>query len=170
MNILVRKMSKLGLLKLELILGTSVMAVAMLFLPISILSVDITLMANPYVFSVVLIGMLLFGVAGFFCFIRPYLLFRKFPKVQAEADDEFLYIYANKTVKIPLKELSDVVVRVELPYLLQKEFLREFIIHIFSEEYGDIVLEIPEYGTYRMRFVAHVKTTANGLIHFLNNL
>ena len=117
--------------------------------------------------GVVVVGMLFFGLVGFFMFIRPYLLYRKLPAVQAEADSEFLYIHTKKEAKIPLSELSEATVRVDLPYLLQKEFLREFIIHLFSEEYGDVILEIPGYGVYRMRFVANAELSANELARFI---
>ena len=168
MRVLIRKMNGLGLLKLELIIGALIMAAAVIGLPAGIMSIDIALMANPYGLGVVLIGILMFGSVGFFCFVRPYILYRKLPEVLAETDGEFLYIHAKKEAKIPLADLSDAYVRIELPYLLQKEFLAEFIIHIFSEEYGNVVLEMPGKGTYRMRFVAHAKDAANELRYFIN--
>ena len=170
MRTLVKKMSKLGLLKVELVVGTLIMAAAMLGLPIGILAADPALMANPYILGVVAIGMLFFGLVGYFCFIRPYVLYRKLPSVQAETDGEYLYIHTKKEAKIPLSALSSATVYTHLPFLYQKEFLREFLIHIFSDEYGDIVLEIPGYGKYKMRFVAHVKEEANALHYFLQGV
>ena len=161
-------MKGLGLLKLELVIGALIMAVAVIGLPAGIMSIDVALMANPYVVGVVIIGILMFASVGFFCFVRPYILYRKLPDVQAETDGEFLYIHAKKEAKIPLSDLSDAYVRVELPYLLQKEFLAEFIIHLFSEEYGNVVLEIPGKGSYRMRFVSHAKDAANELAYFID--
>ena len=168
MRVLIRKMKGLGLLKLELVIGTLIMAAAVIGLPIGIISIDIALLANIYVLGVVLVGMLMFASVGFFCFVRPYLVYRKLPEVQAETDGEFLYIHAKKEVKIPLSSLSDAYVRVELPYLLQKEFLSEFIIHLFSEEYGNVVLEVPGKGSYKMKFVSHAKDAANELTCFIN--
>ena len=170
MRVLIRKMKGLGLLKLELIIGTFIMAAAVIGLPAGILSIDVALMTNPYVLGVVLIGILIFGSVGFFCFVRPYLLYRRLPEVQADTDGEFLYIHTKKEARIPLSELSGAYVRVELPYLLQKEFLAEFIIHLFSEEYGNVVLEIPGKGTYRMRFVSHAKDAANELAYFIDTV
>ena len=161
-------MKRLGLLKLELVIGALIMAVAVIGLPAGIMSIDVALMANPYVVGVVIIGILMFASVGFFCFVRPYILYRKLPDVQAETDGEFLYIHAKREAKIPLSSLSDAYVRVELPYLLQKEFLAEFIIHLFSEEYGNVVLEIPGKGSYRMRFVSHAKDAANELRYFID--
>ena len=161
-------MKGLGLLKIELVIGALIMAVAVIGLPAGIMAIDIALMANPYVVGVVIIGILMFASVGFFGFIRPYILYRKLPDVQAETDGEFLYIHAKKEAKIPLSSLSDAYVRVELPYLLQKEFLAEFIIHLFSEEYGNVVLEIPGKGSYRMRFVSHAKDAANELRYFID--
>ena len=168
MRVLIRKMKRLGLLKLELVIGALIMAVAVIGLPAGIMSIDVALMANPYVVGVVIIGILMFASVGFFCFVRPYILYRKLPDVQAETDGEFLYIHAKREAKIPLSSLSDAYVRVELPYLLQKEFLAEFIIHLFSEEYGNVVLEIPGKGSYRMRFVSHAKDAANELRYFID--
>ena len=168
MRVLIRKMKGLGLLKLELIIGALIMAAAVIGLPAGIMSIDIALMANPYVLGVVMIGILMFGSVGFFCFVRPYIIYRKLPEVQAESDGEFLYIHTKKEAKIPLSSLSDAYVRIELPYLLQKEFLAEFIIHLFSEEYGNVVLEIPGKGSYKMRFVSHAKDAANELTYFID--
>ena len=170
MRVLIRKMKGLGLLKLELVIGALIMAAAVIGLPAGIMSIDIALMANPYVVGVVIIGILMFASVGFVCFVRPYILYRKLPDVQAETDGEFLYIYAKKEAKIPLSSLSDAYVRVELPYLLQKEFLAEFIIHLFSEEYGNVVLEIPGKGSYKMRFVSHAKAAANELACFIDTV
>ena len=168
MRVLVRKMSSLGLMKLELIVGTVVMAAAMLALPIGLLCTDASLLANPYVLGVVVIGMLFFAGAGYFGYIRRYRKFCEFPEVQAETDGEFLYIHTKKEAKIPLADLTEATVYGHLPYLLQKEFVREIIVHIFSEEYGYVVLEIPGYGTYKMWFVAYAKDTADELLRFLN--
>ena len=71
MRVLIRKMNGLGLLKLELIIGTLIMAAAVIGLPAGIMSIDIALMANPYVVGVVIIGILMFASVGFFCFVRP---------------------------------------------------------------------------------------------------
>ena len=168
MKVLVKKMSKLRLLKFELIGGSILMLAAMIAMPVGILSLDPTLLENSYVLGTVLVSMGLFALVGFFLFIRPYLVYRKVPLVQAEADEEFLYIHGKKEAKIPLASLSEATARVELPYLYQKEFLREFIIHMFSEEYGDVVLEIPGYGTYKMRFVSYANVAANDFIRFID--
>ena len=170
MKPLVKKMSKLGLLKAELIVGTVIMAAAMLILPIGVMSVDVELMANPYVLGVVLIGMLMFGLVGYFIFIRPYLQYRKLPAVLAATDGEFLYIHTKKKGMIPLAELSEATVRVQLPFLLQKEFAEEIVIHLFSEMYGTVILEIPGHGTYKMHFVSHARDTADELIRFLQDV
>ena len=168
MKILISKMKSLGLLKFELIIGTIIMAAAIIGLPIGIGSVDIALLANPYVLGTIAIAMLLFGLVGYTIFVRPYLLYRKLPAVLAETDGEFLYIHGKKEAKIPLSALEEATVYVQLPYILQKEFISEFIIHIFSEEYGTIVLDVPNYGSYKMRFVSHARETADKFIRFVS--
>ena len=170
MRILVRKMSSLGLLKVELIIGTLIMAAAVIGLPVGIALTDVTLMLNPYVLGVIGVGMLLFGLVGYFIFIRPYILYRKLPAVQAETDGEFLYIHSKKEAKIPLSKLESATVYVDLPYIYQKEFLSEFIIHIFSEYYGTVILELPGYGKFKMRFVANAEESGDNLIRFIREV
>ena len=170
MRILVRKMSSLGLLKVELIIGTLIMAAAVIGLPVGIALTDVTLMLNPYVLGVIGVGMLFFGLVGYFIFIRPYILYRKLPAVQAETDGEFLYIHSKKEAKIPLSRLESATVYVDLPYIYQKEFLSEFIIHVFSEYYGTVILELPGYGKFKMRFVANAEESGDNLIRFIREV
>ena len=169
MKILVTKMKKLGLLKVELIFYAILMLALALVLPISIIVMDVTLMTNPVVLGIALISLLFWGLAAYFVCIRRYVIYRKLPQVLAEADDEFLYIHAKKEAKIPFSSLSDANVAVEVPYIFQPGFLREFIVHLFSSKYGTIILEIPNYGTYKMPFVADVQDVAGALINFVTN-
>jgi hypothetical protein len=126
-------------------------------------------MKEPLVLAIVLSGMLFFGLAGFFGFIYPFILYRKTPDVQAESDGEFLYIHTKKEAKIPLSSLADATVYTELPFLFQKEFVKYFIIHIFSDAYGDVILEVPEYGKFKMSFVSRVEESANRLLGFISD-
>lgn len=168
MNILIRKISKPGLLLVELVFGVLLMGAAAALLPVAIAQVDISLLLNPLVLAIVGGGILFFVLVAYLCLIRPYITYRRFPNVQAETDGKNLYIHANKEACIPLSALTRATVRVELPYLLQKEFLREFIIHMFSDEYGTVVLEVPGHGTYKMRYVSRARASANELTRFLN--
>lgn len=163
MKVIVSKISKLGLLKLKLVLGALTMLVAVVGLPVGILCADATLLANPYVLGVILIAMFLFALVGYFSSVRPYFMYKKYPDVQAETDGEFLYIHTNKEAKIPLSQLSEATVRFELPFILQKEFISDIIIHLFSGEYGDVILSVPKYGTFKMRFVANARESASEL-------
>lgn len=167
MRVLVRKMSTLGLLKVHLVLGAVIMAVSMIGLPISILFIDATLYTEPTALVIILGGMLFFGSVGYFIFVRPYFLYQKTPDVQVEADDQFLYIHSKKEVKIPLSEIEDITVFPELPFIYHGSFLREMIIHQFSEQYGSIDLEIANFGSYKFRFVPQVETTSDQLFNFL---
>ena len=167
MKVLVKKMSNLGLLAVQLIVGVLLMLAVIIALPVSILAQDATLMENPYVLGFVIITMVIFALIAFFLFIRPYIVYRKTPETLAETDGEFLYIHADKEAKIPFASLSSATVRVELPFLYQKDFIREIVIHLFSEQYGDLVVEIPDYGTYKLRFVPRVQETADEFIAFI---
>lgn len=168
MKTLVEKISNPILLKIKLIVGAVLMAAAVIVPPVGIFVTDKKLLADPSVLGVVAIGMLFFGLVGVFGFIRPYRLYNKLPAVLAETDGEFLYIHANKEAKIPLAELTEAHADITLPHMFEKDFLRELLIHIFTEEYGDITLDLSEYGTYKMRFVSHVQATTNELIRFLD--
>ena len=169
MKILVRKMKTLGLLKVHLILGAIIMAASMIGLPIGVLYIDATLFTEPLTFVIILGGMLFFGSVGYFLFVRPYFLYHKTPDVQVEADDEFLYIHSKKEVKIPLSEIDEITVYPELPFIYHRSFLREMIIHSFSENYGSIELDIANFGSYKFRFVPQVEDTSDKLYKFLRS-
>ena len=168
MKVLVKKMEKLGLLRLVLIFYAIIMIALALVIPVSMMAIDITLMTNPTVLALSIIDILFFGLLGYFTFIRPYIMYHKLPKVLAETDDEFLYIHGKKEAKIPLKELKYAEVDVHVPYLFQPGFLREFIIHIFSSNYGDVFLEVPNYGKFKMPFVANAEDVAGDLALFVS--
>ena len=168
MNVLVKKMSKLGILKFEFAIGALVMAAAAICLPVGIMFADITLLANPYVLGVVLITMLLFGLLAYFLFMRPYFIYRKSPEVLVKTDGEYLYIYGNQQAKIPLSAFEGAVVTFQLPFIYSNEFVAVLLVHLFSEKYGDLDLDIPGYGSYKLRFVSDVYATANALTAFIN--
>ena len=170
MQILVRKMQKFGLLKLEFISGAIIMALAAVVMPVGILIHDASLLANPYLLGTVAVAMAMFLLVGYFCFMRPYLLYRKTPDVLAETDGEFLYLHTRKEAKIPLSDLTWVNARPELPFLFEKEFLREILLYFFSEEYGNVVLEIEGYGSYRMRFVPRAYDLARELADYFDKV
>ena len=170
MQVLVRKMRGLGLLKLEFAIGTVIMAAAVIGLPAGIAWVDYTLLLNPYVLGVIFAGMLFFASVAYFLFIRPYFIYRSMPEVLVETDGEFIYIHTKKEAKIPLSDIELATVYVDLPFIYQKEFLVEIIIHLFSEEYGTVTLELPGHGNFKMRFVANAEDTGDSLIRFFNDL
>ena len=167
MKILVKKMSSFGILKLEMIFGAIIMLAAMILLPVGIMMGDASLLLNPYVLGVVVIGMLMFGSFAYFLFMRPYFIYRKSPEVLAETDGEYIYIYGKKQAKIPLSDLAGATVTFQLPFFYSKELIAVLLTHLFSEKYGDLILDVPGYGSYKLRFVSNVKTTADELIAFL---
>ena len=170
MTTLVTKMTKYKLLTVELILGTLLMLAGIIVLPGSIIAYDAELLLNPYVFGVVLIGMLFFGLVGFFAYVRPFIIYKRLPKVLAEADDKYLYIHTKKEAKIPLEALLNAYISVSYPFIFDKEVIYEIIVHIFSEEYGNVILEIPDFGTYKLRFVSHAADAVDELNRFINKL
>lgn len=169
MKILVKKMSSFGILKVQMIAGAIIMLVALIALPVGIISGDPSLILNPYVLGVVLIGMLMFGSFAYFLFIRPYFIYRKSPEVLAETDGEYVYIYGNKQAKIPLSAFEGAMVTYHLPFIYSKELVAVLLVHLFSDKYGDISLDVPEYGSYRLRFVSNVMETSDELTAFLRS-
>jgi hypothetical protein len=163
-------MNSFGILKAQMIIGTITMLAAMLALPIGIAVADASLLLNPYLLFTVIIGMLMFGAAAYFLFIRPCRIYRQLPEVLAETDGEYLYIHGKKEAKIPLCDLGGTTYFVHLPFLYSNEFLAVLLVHLFSEKYGDLDLDIPGYGSYKLRFVSNVQGTADELISFINSI
>jgi hypothetical protein len=168
MKVLIRKMNKFGILKFQMIIGAIVMLAAMIGLPVSIMSGDPSLILNPYVLGVVLIGMLMFGLFAYFLFMRPYFIYRKEPEVLTETDGEYLYIHGKKEAKIPLADLDGTSYFIHFPFLYSNELVATLVTHLLSEKYGDLDLDIPGYGSYKLRFVSDVYATANALMAFIN--
>ena len=167
MKTLVKKMSSFGILKVQMIIGAIVMLAAMVVLPVGIAVADASLLLNPYVIGVVIASMLMFGAFAYFLFIRPYFIYRKSPEVLAETDGEYVYIYGKKQAKIPLSAFAGAMVTFQLPFIYSKEFIAVFLSYLSSEKYGDLILDVPGYGSYKMRFVSNVKKASDDFIAFL---
>ena len=170
MKTLVRKMSSLKLLKVELILGTIFSSIAMIGIPVSIFCVAPDLLREPLAWGIALGIMLFFGLVGYGLFVRPYRLYLKLPDVQLEYDDEFLYIHSKKEAKIPLADLTYVRITAELPFLLHESFWREMLIHLCSDEYGKIELDIDGFGCYKLYFVPHAEDMESELLRFFDGV
>ena len=170
MNVLVRKMSSLKLLKVELIFGIIFSAIAMIGIPVSLFCIVPDLLREPLAWGIVFGIMLFFGLVGYGLFVRPYRLYLKLPDVQLEHDEEFLYIHGKKEAKIPLAELTYVNITAELPFLLHESFLREILIHFCSDEYGRINLDIDGFGSYKLYFVPHARAMESELFRFFDGV
>ena len=168
MKTLVSKMDKLGLLKFVLIYYAVIYIALALVMPVTIVILDPTLFLNPTILAMVIGAVLFFGLIGYFTFIRPYFVYKKLPNVLAETDGEFVYFHGKKEAKISLNDLSYCYMDVDVPHIFHPGFLREFIIHKFSSDYGAIVLNVPSYGTVKMQFVANAQDVANELLNYIN--
>ena len=168
MKTLVSKMEKLGLLRLVLIYYAVIYIALALVLPVTILFLDPSLLLNPTILGIVIIIALFFGLIGYFTFIRPYIVYKKLPKILAETDGEFVYFHGKKEAKISLVDLSYCYMNVNVPHIFQHGFIREFIIHKFSSNYGSITLDVPSYGTIKLQFVANVEEVAKELLDYIN--
>lgn len=168
MKVLVSKMEKLGLLKFVLIYYAIIYIALALVLPVTILVLDPSLFLNPTVLGIVIIVVLFFGLIGYFTFIRPYIVYNKLPQVLAESDGEFVYFHGEKEAKISLNDLSYCYIDVDVPSVFQHGYIREFIIHKFSSNYGSIILDVPSYGTVKLKFVANAQDVAKELLNYIN--
>jgi hypothetical protein len=161
-------MEKLGLLRCVLIYYAIIYIALALVLPVSIIVLDPSLLLNPTILTIAIIAVLFFGLIGYFMFIRPYIVYKKLPTVLAESDGEFVYFHGKKEAKISLVDLSYCYMDVDVPHVFQHGFIREFIIHKFSSNYGTITLEVPSYGTVKLQFVANAQEVANELLDYIN--
>lgn len=168
MKTLVTKMEKLGLLRCVLIYYAIIYIALALILPVSIIVLDPSLLLNPTILTIAIIAVLFFGLIGYFMFIRPYIVYKKLPTVLAESDGKFVYFHGKKEAKISLVDLSYCYMDVDVPHVFQHGFIREFIIHKFSSNYGTITLEVPSYGTVKLQFVANAQEVANELLDYIN--
>ena len=168
MKTLVTKMDKLGLLKFVLIYYAVIYIALALVMPVTIVILDPTLFLNPTILAIVIGAVLFFGLIGYFTFIRPYFVYKKLPNVLAETDGEFVYFHGKKEAKISLVDLSYCYMDVDVPYIFQHGFIREFIIHKFSSNYGSITLDVPNHGSIKLQFVADAKEVSQDLLHYIN--
>ena len=168
MKVLVSKMDKLGLLKFVLIYYAVIYIALALVMPVTILILDPTLFLNPTILCIVIGVVLFFGLIGYFTFIRPYIVYNKLPQVLAESDGEFVYFHGKKEAKISLIDLSYCTIETNVPHVFQHGFIREFIIHKFSSNYGSIILDVPSYGSVKLKFVANASDVAKELLDYIN--
>ena len=162
-------MRRFGLLRFELIYGIVLMTAAVIGLPVGVYCIDPKLFEEPLMLVILGAGMLFFLLVGGLGYVRRYVLYKKTPEVLAEYDDKYLYLYGKKKAKIPLAKLTEVTVDVDTGFIIQASFLRRMIIHLLSDQYGDLVLDIDGFGTYKLRFVSQVEDTSNRVLRFLDN-
>lgn len=168
MRILVKKMSKFGILTAQFIIGAIIMLAAMVALPIAILTAeDPSLLLEPSVLGICIATAIIFALLAYFLFIRPFFIYRKSPEVLMETDGEFVYIYGQKQAKIAVADFEGAVITYHLPFIYSKEGIATLLTHLVSEEYGDLSLDIPNYGSYKLRFVSSVMETADELTKYL---
>ena len=168
MKILVKKMNKLGLLRFVLFYYAIIYIALALVLPVTVMILDPALLLNPKILGMVIIAVLFFGLIGYFTFIRPYFVYRKLPKVLAETDGKYVYFHGKKETKISLVDLSYCYMDVDVPRIFHPGFIREFLIHKFSSDYGSITLDVPKHGTVKLQFVANAEEVAKELLDYIN--
>ena len=160
MKILAKKTKYLSVFVLELILGMIIMAAAIIGMPVGVYFLDSALFTNLPFVGFVMAVMLGFALVGYFFFVRPYLIYCKMPEIQAETDGEYLYIHSKKEAKIPFCAMDGAYINSEIPNFMSNEF----IIHLLSEQYGNVVIEVPEYGKYRLYYVSNAQNVAREII------
>lgn len=160
MKVIAKKTKHLSVFIVRLIFGMLMMIGMVLGLPITLMCYDITLFTNLPFVLVILGIMLLFALIAYFGFVKPYQLYRKLPEIQAETDGEYLYIHSKKEAKIPLSAMDGVYVTPEIPNYMSSQYF----VHMFSEFYGDVEIDIPEYGEYKLYFVVDAIEVANTIV------
>ena len=165
MKVIAKKTRYLSVFVFELIVGMILMAAAVVVPPVGIYYLDSSLFANPQFMGFILIVMLGFALVGYFMFLRPYMLYRKMPEIQAETDGEYLYIHSKKEAKIPFCAREDAYIYSDTPVY----FGKEFIIHLLSEQYGNVVIDVPQYGKYKLYYVANAQDVASKIISLAEN-
>ena len=168
MKTLVKKMDNLGLLKVVLIYYAVIYIALALVMPVTILLLDPSLFLNSTILIIVIIAVAFFGTIGYFSFIRPYTVYKKLPEVLAETDGEYVYFHGKKEAKISLVDLSYCTIETNIPHVFQHGFIREFLIHKFSSNYGSLVIDVPSYGTVKLQFVAYAENVTQELINYIN--
>lgn len=165
MTVIAKTIQSKTLVIIDLICGSLIILAAFIFIPIAIFSIDASLISNPSVWGIVIVLMLFFGMTGFFAFIRPVLIYRKLPAVQAETDGTYLYIYGRKEAKIPLVEMEEASIDTETPNMMT----RDFFIHLISEEYGRVNIKVKGYGRFKLYFVSGAKEVHYKILEIVEN-
>lgn len=121
------------------------------------LSVTVTpeVLAEPMYWLVIGGFALFMDLGAWLLLVRPYLLYRKLPEVQAEADEKYLYIHGKKEAKIPLTELEGA------------NFFgipQNFLVITLGGGYGTFTIETLNHGNFKLRFVDNVKDAPERLV------
>lgn len=162
MNIIATKAKNVTVLIIRLVIGALISAAAVIGIPIAAVVYELSF-TDPYVAGILLAIMAGFALVGYFCFMRPYIIYRKTPDIQAETDGEYLYLHGKKEAKIPLAELKDAYINDETPNINTSDFL----IHLLSERYGHVVIEDYKHGNYKLWFVSEAKAAATTIIRLV---
>ena len=163
MKLIAKKTVHHSMFVMELIWGMLITTAAVVVTPIWIMCVDITLFTNLPFVGFILAMMIIFSLASYFFFIRPYQIYRKMPEIQAETDGEYLYIHSDKEAKIPLAEMENTYVEPDIPSIVTNQFF----IHLLSERYGNVTIDVPNYGKYKLYYVAHAEEVANSIVDII---
>lgn len=153
MKTIARKTEKKFLIIFDLIIGVITGIFGGIVVPVLIFCLDPSFLTNIYIWITVLGLFLFFGLITYFVSLRPLMIFKKTKNIQAETDGEYIYFHGNKEAKILLKEMEGTSIDISIPYLLS----HEFIIHFVSEQYGKVIINVPNYGKYKLYFVSNAK-------------
>ena len=57
---------------------------------------------------------------------------------------------------------------VNVPHIFQHGFIREFIIHKFSSNYGSITLDVTNHGSIKLQFFTNAEEVGKELLNYIN--
>jgi hypothetical protein len=166
MKVLARKTKQFSALVLRFIVGALMMTAVIVVLPIYLLINDPSFFTNLEFMSIIIGIMGAVALVGYFLFIRPYMIYRKMPEIQAETDGEYLYIHSKKEAKIAFADMDGTYFDCDVPNLVSGA--REIAIHMLSERYGHVIIDTPNHGKFKLYFVANAEDVMYELADLTN--
>lgn len=157
MTVIAQKTEKTLILKSEFIVGSLIILASAIVLPVSVFSIEEGLIREPLLWGIVIATALFFSGGSFFMLIRPYLLYRRLPVVQAETDGTYLYLHSKKEAKLLLTDLEGASV-----FAVPENLL----IQVLADGYGRVDITLATGKKYTLYFISR----ANQVPHQIASL
>lgn len=160
MTAIARKTEQTLILKGEFILGILITISALIILPVVVFSLEEGLIGEPLLWGIIIVTALFFSVGSFFMLIRPYLLYRRLPVVQAETDGTYLYIHSKKEARFRLADMEGTFVFATPENL---------IIQFLADGYGRVDITLADGEKHKLHFISHANQVPNQIISLIES-